>query len=211
MTAGRKVNTSSQSWCTPPKYVNAIKKFWNGEIDLDPCSNEFSIVHAKKEFVLPDADGLKEDWNGYRHIYVNPPYGADRTRKTSIKDWLGKCARTHNETQNEIIALIPVAPNTSHWKQCIFGQASSICFLYDTRLRFLEDGQDVGKGAPMACCLIYWGNQNQRFFDHFISFGAVVNISALKETKIGSDRQFSSHLFQDQAAPRTKKSYPTLL
>ena len=46
MTAGRKVNTLSQSWCTPPKYVNAIKKFWKGIIELDPCSNEYSIVKA---------------------------------------------------------------------------------------------------------------------------------------------------------------------
>ncbi len=28
---------------------------------------------------------------------------------------------------------------------------------YDTGLRFLENGYDTGKGAPMACCMIYWG------------------------------------------------------
>ena len=32
MTAGRKVNTSSQSWCTSPKYVNTIKDFWGREV-----------------------------------------------------------------------------------------------------------------------------------------------------------------------------------
>ena len=63
MTAGRHVNTQSQSWCTPPKYVNAIKRFWNGIIHLDPCSNEHSIVHAETEFRLPEHDGLKEEWN----------------------------------------------------------------------------------------------------------------------------------------------------
>ena len=47
MTAGRHVNTLSQSWRTPPKYVRAIKDFWGGRIGLDPCSNEYSIVHAK--------------------------------------------------------------------------------------------------------------------------------------------------------------------
>ena len=45
--------------------------------------------------MLPEKDGLEQDWNDYRRIYVNPPYGADRERGTSIKNWLAKCARTH--------------------------------------------------------------------------------------------------------------------
>ena len=77
MTAGRHVNPLSQSWCTPHKYVNAIKRFWNGKIDLDPCSNEYSVVEAEVEYRLPMHDGLKESWN-YPTVYVNPPYGADR-------------------------------------------------------------------------------------------------------------------------------------
>ena len=195
MTAGRKVNTLSQSWCTPPKYVNAIKKFWNGKIDLDPCSNEYSIVHAETEYCLPYKDGLSESWN-YPTVYVNPPYGADRTRGTTIKDWLAKCANSYRMYKGEIIALIPVAPNTTHWKKYIFGQANAICFLYDTRLRFLVDGLDGGKGAPMACCLVYWGNRFQDFFHSFIKFGAVVDISYLQNSKIGEDEFYSKSLFE---------------
>lgn len=188
MTAGRHVNTLSQSWCTPVKYINAIKKFWNGSIDLDPCSNEFSIVGAKVEYCLPEHDGLKESWN-YPTIYVNPPYGADRERGTTIKDWLAKCANTHHEYGSEVIALVPVATNTSHWKKCVFGIADAICFLYDTRLRFLVNGLDIGKGAPMACCLIYWGKNIESFQKNFIQYGAVVDIRELKETPIGEDVQ----------------------
>lgn len=200
MTAGRKVNTLSQSWCTPPKYVNAIKRFWNGTIDLDPCSNEFSIVQANTEFRLPEHDGLKESWEGYNRIYVNPPYGSDRERGTTIKDWLAKCAITHNNFGAEIIALIPVAPNTRHWKNFIFGQATSICFLYDTRLRFLEEGMDGGKGAPMACCLIYWGKNKDAFFCNFIEYGAVVDISNLQKQKIGQEEYYSIDLFDSAIA-----------
>ncbi len=43
---------------------------------------------------------------------MNPPYGA------------------------EIIALVPVATNTAYWKKYVFDEADSVCFLYDTRLRF---------------------------------------------------------------------------
>lgn len=191
------MNTLSQSWCTPHKYVNAIKRFWNGKIDLDPCSNEHSVVHAETEYRLPEKDGLKESWD-FRTIYVNPPYGADRERGTTIKDWLARCAQSRLSFGGEIIALIPVAPNTTHWKKYVFGQATAICFLYDTRLRFLVDGMDGGKGAPMACCLVYWGDRFQAFFDHFIQYGAVVNITNLQTSRIGEDVHFSSSLFEGE-------------
>lgn len=187
MTAGRRVNTLSQNWGTPHKYVNAVKRFWGGKIDLDPCSNQYSIVKAKIEYSLPDADGLQKDWNEPT-IYVNPPYGADRNRGTTIKDWLAKCAQAYIQNKSEVIALIPVAPNTRHWKNYVFGKATSVCFLYDTRLRFLEDGMNTGKGAPMACCLVYWGDRVRDFFNNFIEFGAVVDISNLTNVEIGKDK-----------------------
>lgn len=195
MSAGRTVNSKSQSWGTPPKYVNVIRRFFGGLISLDPCSNEYSIVHAEKEFMLPKNDGLKEEWN-YPTIYMNPPYGADRDRGTTIKNWLAKCALTHNKFDSEILALVPVATNTGHWKQSIFGQAKAICFLYDTRLKFLENGSGAGKGAPMACAMIYWGHDYDKFFDVFIEFGAVIDISNLQDSEIGATRNYLKFEFQ---------------
>lgn len=194
MTAGRKINTSSQSWCTPHKYVQAVKAVLGGEIDLDPCSNKYSIVNARVEYSLPKHDGLKETWD-YRTIYVNPPYGIDKERKTSIKHWIAKCAAAYEEYGSEVIALVPVAANTGHWKKYIFTRAKSVCFLYDTRLRFLENGLDAGKGAPMACAMVYWGKNPQKFYSVFIEHGAVVDISNLIGENIGSDRKYLK-LFQ---------------
>lgn len=189
MSAGRTINSQSQSWGTPLKYINPIKQFFGGTIALDPCSNVYSIVNAEKEFKLPHNDGLKEDWD-YETIYMNPPYGADRNRGTTIKNWLAKCVISHKKYNSEILALIPVATNTRHWKQSVFGQARAICFLYDTRLKFLENGLDIGKGAPMSCSLVYWGNNYDKFYDIFIEFGAVIDISNLINEKIGQERQF---------------------
>lgn len=50
MSAGRNINTLSQSWGTPHKYVNAVKEVFGGHIDLDPCSNEYSVVNAQTEY-----------------------------------------------------------------------------------------------------------------------------------------------------------------
>ena len=188
MSAGRTVNSKSQSWGTPLKYVKTIKKFFGGTIELDPCSNEYSIVNAETEFMLPYNDGLKEEWD-YPTIYVNPPYGADRKRGTTIKNWLAKCAISHEKYGAEILALVPVATNTGHWKQSVFGKARALCFLYDTRLKFLENGLDTGKGAPMACAMIYWGKNYDLFFDIFIEHGAVVDISNLQGKRIGTERK----------------------
>lgn len=184
MTAGRTVNTLSQEWSTPAKYVNAVKKVFGGEIDLDPCTNCYSIVNAAVEYHLPQQDGLKESWD-YPRIYVNPPYGADRERNTTIKHWLYRCAVSHKCYNSEVIALVPVAANTGHWKNYVWGRATAVAFLYDTRLRFLVDGRDEGKGAPMACAMIYWGKHFERFFDVFIQYGAVVDLRALKGRRIG--------------------------
>ncbi|MDR1681554.1 MAG: phage N-6-adenine-methyltransferase [Prevotellaceae bacterium] len=201
MSAGRSINTLSQSWGTPPKYVKAVKDFFGGTIDLDPCSNEYSIVHARVEYSLPYSDGLNETWN-YPTIYVNPPYGIDKERGTTIKNWLAKCAEAHEKFGSEVLALVPIAANTTHWKKYIFTQATAICFLYDTRLRFLENGRDVGKGAPMACAMIYWGNRFPLFFDIFIEYGAVVDISNLIGVNIGKERQMPNLFITRQPVRR---------
>ena len=185
MTAGRKTNSQSQDWGTPPQYVQAVKEVFGGQIGLDPCSSPYSIVDAKVEYRLPDHDGLNASWN-YPTIYVNPPYGVDRVRGTSIKQWLARCAAAHELHGAQVIALVPVAVNTGHWKSSVFTRAAAVCFLYDTRLKFLENGQYGGKGAPMACATVYWGQNFRKFYKTFIRYGAVVDIRPLIGETIGS-------------------------
>lgn len=191
MTAGRNIVSISQTWCTPPKYVHAVRKAFGGVIALDPCSNPHSIVRAEIEYQLPERDGLRDTWE-YPTIYVNPPYGADRQRGTTIKDWLRRCAYAHEEYGSEVLALVPVATNTKHWKDYVFGVADAVCFLYDTRLRFLVDGKDEGKGAPMSCAMIYWGEHLARFREVLSPHGAVVNLRELHGKPVG--------LFRDMLA-----------
>lgn len=192
MTAGRNIIGQSKDWGTPKKYVDAAKEFFGGCIQLDPCSNRYSIVNARVEYFLPKHDGLRESWN-FPTIYVNPPYGIDPEHGTAIKNWLRKCEEAHRVYLSEVIALVPVATNTGHWKKYVYGKAVAICFLYDTRLRFLINGRDAGKGAPMSCAMIYWGSNFERFFEVFIRFGAVVEIKNLKGVEIGPAIENNGH------------------
>lgn len=164
MTVGRKVNTSSVHWNTPPKYVTPITEFLGG-IDLDPCSNTSSIVNAKTELL---SNGLEHDWTNYRSIFVNPPYG--KYGDTSIYDWIEKGYLANKRGNSEIIYLIPVATNTKHWKNFVFN-SDVICFLSDTRLKFLMNGTTDNKGASMACCLVYFGSKAEEFIYKFSEFG----------------------------------------
>lgn len=177
MTAGRTVIGNSRDWCTPAKYVRAVSEVL-GEIYLDPCSNEWSVVEAHTELRLPHQDGLRHTWN-YPTIYVNPPYGSDKERGTRIINWLQKCSESYQEFNSEVIALVPVAGNTKHWKLYVWPTAAAICFLYDTRLRFLVDGRDDGRGAPMACAAIYWGDNKGKFAEVFRKHGAVVDLAGV--------------------------------
>lgn len=174
MSAGRKNNSTTKHWNTPPKIVFAVKNFF-GRIDLDPCSNEHSMVGAHVSFGPPL--GLKEDWFG--RVFCNPPYGRNPEDKTSLLNWVNKAAETFlrgksfSGLDNEVIMLIPVATNTRHFYK-IFETAQSICFLKDSRLKFWINGKEDKKGAPMACCLIYWGLKREKFKEMFEELGRVV-------------------------------------
>ncbi len=76
----------------------------------------------------------------------------------------------------------------AHWKDFVWAAASDVAFLCDTRLRFLENGVDCGKGAPMACAMVYWGRSYEAFFDVFVAFGAVVDVKPLHGVRVGAAR-----------------------
>ena len=169
MSAGRKNTSIKKDWNTPPKYVQAVLDVF-GNVDLDPCSNHFSLMPAVNKFTLP-VNGLEQSWN-YPKIYVNPPYGRDSQNGTSLYDWIEKGVFTHDQFDSELIYLIPVATNTRHFKQFIFKRFTCICFLEDTRLKFYNEGKEDAKGAPMACCMCYIGRRHiNKFIEIFSQYG----------------------------------------
>lgn len=174
MSAGRKIVSDNKHWNTPPKYIELINQFFDNNIDLDPCSNEHSMLITKYRFTVVD-DGLKQDWN-FKNIYVNPPYGKNVDNKTSIYNWIYKGYESYKNYNSELLYLIPVATNTKHFKDIIFKYANGICFLNDTRLKFYLNGEEYKKGAPMSCCMVYFGNDYNKFKNVFNSSGKCLNI-----------------------------------
>ncbi|MEK7794522.1 MAG: DNA N-6-adenine-methyltransferase [Candidatus Hydrogenedentota bacterium] len=199
MTAGRTVNAVSHHWGTPLEYVVAVRQVFGGRISLDPCSNKYSVVDAAIEYHLPKTDGLSASWD-YPTIFVNPPYGADRTRGTTIYDWLRRCAESHQTHNSEVIALVPVATNTSHWKRFIWNNTAAVAFLYDTRLKFLVNGRTGGKGAPMSCAMVYWGPEVAKFLEVFSKYGAAIDLRSARMAKYERAKKQEQPLLFDHSS-----------
>ena len=178
MTAGRQAVTTTKDWCTPACYLESVRIVFGGSISLDPCSNQHSIVNAEVEYQLPTHDGLREPWD-FPTIFVNPPYGSDSSRGTRISHWFKRIADAAAKGAG-VIALVPVATNTGHWKRYVYPKAQAICFLYEPRVKFIIAGQPDTKGAPMSCCVIYYGHNPQLFAQEFSRHGAVVHLDTIE-------------------------------
>ena len=169
MTAGRQSLAPNKEWYTPPDFLEMVYEVL-GNVSLDPCGATNSPVKADTIFIFPNQNGLEETWD-YSTIFCNPPYGRDPLSKTSIKDWLRKCSDAW-QRGSEVIALVPVAPNTSHWKEYVFPTCSAICFLSDSRFKFIGAGD---KGAPMAVSAVYWGSSPEKFANVFGKRGNIMS------------------------------------
>jgi hypothetical protein len=80
-----------------------------------------------------------------------------------------------------------------------------VAFLYDTRLKFLVDGHDGGKGAPMSCGMVYWGERVARFEEVFLPYGAPVDLRGLQGKAIGVPRDEARMLLFASAHGVTKR------
>jgi hypothetical protein len=144
---------------------------FGGTIALDPCSNAESIVPAQTKFCLP-VDGLRQDWSVFDNAYINPPFGRDKKRRTSIYHWVNK-AKTELK---EAIFLIPAAVDTRHWQSLILNSPCQIC-LISGRVKF----NGAKASAPMACALVHFGlgrKNYDRFDEYFSEWGTVIEISS---------------------------------
>ncbi len=202
-------------WCTPERVLSPVRDFFDGVVDLDPCSNDSSIVNATVEFKLPEHDGLKESWaveGPGTKVYDNPPFGrcyvrddnmvvlsakqwtrgrklfkefqknpteagigpdaitdveAGRFRSTSIRNWVDKAVYHHREDQAQVLTLIPAAVDTATWQDGVFPTSSAICYIKG-RLTFLGN---VKGPAPMACAIVGWVDDTDRFVKVFSTLG----------------------------------------
>lgn len=163
------------SWCSPQEIADCIAAFW-GAPDLDPCSNDRSIIHALTRYCLPD-DGLTLPWHG--RVYCNPPY-------SDPGPWVQRCLRHAQQTTiglpNESIACIIADPSTKWWQSAIWRKdedgetvmlADAVCFP-DHRVKFIPPPGAKVSSMTRPVALPYWGPHAKRFAACFAPLGKVV-------------------------------------
>ena len=175
--AGYIADAGSVAWCTPERILSVVVRTFQSRIDLDPCSNENSLVNARTSFRLPDVDGLKSDWSNYDNVFVNPPFGTSYLEKAtkvaySNKEFSEKfpdakqrkdevsSGRFERQTISDWITktilvsetvpgilFIPANVDTKIWQNLIFTKCEAVCWVAG-RVRFFGGRPELmGKEA----------------------------------------------------------------
>ena len=69
--------STSDSWCSPPEIADPLEEFYEGPVDVDPCSNDRSVIRARVAYT---SGGLIRPWclppnrNPKHTGYQNDPY-----------------------------------------------------------------------------------------------------------------------------------------
>jgi len=167
------INKKTDERFTPIKYINSVKKVFDGQIDLDSFSSELGNTRIKATaFYDKEANGFIQSWNG--KVFANPPY--------SVGNLLIATEKIISEYKvGNIIEAIYLIPNWSDrtWFQLLLENNYPICFT-DHRIDFLVYSQDRKQfeyiGNPQnGSCFVYFGTYDRDFLIEFSQYGQIIN------------------------------------
>lgn len=146
---------SSDEYCSPPEIAGPLFDFW-GWADLDPCSNERSIIKARTIFTT---GGLVFPWK--RKTYENHPYSQN-------DPWAAKAiAEMKAQRVAELVILCMTATSTHWWQGLMLKPRRNPRVICTKRLGFLgADGKPVDS-SRFEPALIYYGARAKAFDKHF--------------------------------------------
>lgn len=159
-------------WMTPERELAAVRRYFGGQIPLDPATEPNNPTRAHRFFTIED-DGLNKPW--LWPVFCNPPYGK------VIRQWCRKfyIESTRASTGLEIIALLPVGsgrPGTIYWQDYILQPSlKAICYVKG-RVPFLNvEGAAVNNNTYPSS---FWGFNVDvdRFVECFRHLGKTLRV-----------------------------------
>src|SRR5581483_1067346 len=152
----------ANEWYTPAEYLEAARAVL-GYIDLDPasCAEANRTVQARR-YYTQEENGLLLPWFG--RVWCNPPYTQVRPGQSSIKAWVEKLVSSY--WLGEIEAAIALVPNDTSTQWFSWLWEFVVCFPA-RRIRFVIPGEKRRKQPSFGTCLVYLGEQEQRFVEVF--------------------------------------------
>ena len=146
-------------WNTPTSFVADVIKYFDGQLDLDPCCNDIENpnVPAKKLFD-ERINGLAQDWVA-ESVFMNHPY-------SNSKEWIPYAVSQYELGHaKEMILLIKLDVSTKWWNSV----ENYPWIAINKRLKF-----GSGKGAaPFQSAIIYLGKNLSKFNHVFGKYGTL--------------------------------------
>jgi DNA (cytosine-5)-methyltransferase 1 len=165
-------NKESDKWYTPPNIENLVTQVL-GAIDLDPCADDGKHIAAAHHYTAAD-DGLSQEWQG--RVFMNPPYSCPGK-------WIAKLQAEYESGRvTEAIALVPAATDTNWLSPLLDSQL--VCF-WKGRIKFLDTDYQPKQSARQSHCLVYWGDNKQKFKKVFDEVGIVKNVDSWNPADFG--------------------------
>lgn len=146
---------NSDSWCSPPEIADQLAQFW-GHADVDPCSNDRSIIKARKAYTW---GGLHLPWGA--KSYANWPYSTN-------DPWADKAIyEMRIRTVTELVILCTAAVGTRWWSKLMVSPRINPRVIFTKRIPFLgPDGVKLSS-SPFDPALIYYGRRHAAFDREF--------------------------------------------
>ncbi|HEY4266686.1 MAG TPA: DNA N-6-adenine-methyltransferase [Galbitalea sp.] len=159
--------SDSDSYCSPPEIADPLEQFANGPVSMDPFSNPFSLIKARRALF---AGGLHLPWGGYENgdgdAFENPPY----SRLTVCTD--KGLHEMMSGNIHELIRLVTVSTSTEWWKRAVTFRKYNVRLLFTRRISFLLPCAGSLKKRKTAnarheSVLMYYGARAGRFEKYF--------------------------------------------
>jgi hypothetical protein len=157
-------SSKSEEHYTPREIIRKVIAFYQGTIDLDPCSNshEDPWVPAATHYTKEDNGQMQLPWKG--KVWVNPPYGR------SLGEWSRKARWEYEEGEaSQILLLVPSRTDTAWYHHLSSYPRCNI----RGRLKFINP-DNKGSSAPFPSVIFYLGEQKYRFREAFLDLGEIV-------------------------------------
>jgi len=160
--AGDRKPSDSDSWCSPPEITVPLHDLY-GEVDVDPCSNDRSLVAARLKL---SRGGLVRPWvlvprPMTRVVYQNDPY-------SQAAAWTAKMLHEIEVGHvRELVRLCMMSTSAHWWRDQCLKPKHNPRILGLQRIAFLDPDAPKAGMKRMSCrfepALIYFGPSPRKF------------------------------------------------
>lgn len=148
------LSSKNSAWYTPVHILRLVDELYDGEIDLDPCSDLVAQERVKaKAFYSKEDDGLNPSnkWRG--KIFMNPPFGGEGC--ISLQGLFVKRAIDEFENNPDVECILMFLKASIGYQWLIPIWKYPVCFV-EGKVRF-DNKEGTGAQNPHGSIVVFLG------------------------------------------------------